>query len=178
VRRQLHRGLVAQRRDGFKQWPGLHHVVTVWRNFDPATPYKICNKYTGKCLEVSGGSTADTAAVVQRAYSAASNQKWTITQVSAQKYKVVNVKSGKALDVTGGRTADGTPLIQYTYKGAANQLWAFTSLTDQPGYYEISPTSKSSATIAPAGASTSDGTAVQEITYNTADYQKWTVTPG
>jgi Ricin-type beta-trefoil lectin domain-like len=164
--------------DGFSQCKAYTHVVTVWRNFDVNTQYKICNKSTGKCLEVSGSSKTNNAAVVTRTYAAAANQKWVITQVSAKKYKVINVNSGMAMDITGARTTDGTPLIQYTYSGAANQLWAFTSLSDQPGNFEISPTSHTASSIGPVGASSADGTVVQEYTYNTADYMKWTISPG
>jgi hypothetical protein len=164
--------------DGFKQCNAYTHIVTVWRNFDVNTQYKICNKYTGKCLEVAGSSTANSAVIDQRTYTAAANQKWIITQISPKKYKVVNVNSGKAMDITGAKTVDGTPLIQSTYSGAANQLWSFTSLQDQPGFYEVNPTSKMTLSIAPAGGLTTDGNAVQERTYDGADFEKWTILPG
>ena len=44
--------------DGFSTCNGYTHVVTVWRNFDVNTQYKIINRQTGKVLEVAGSSTA------------------------------------------------------------------------------------------------------------------------
>jgi hypothetical protein len=163
--------------DGFTSCNGYAHVVTVWRNFDVSTQYKIVNKQNGKVLEVAGGSTSAGAAIQQRAYSGGSNQKWTITQISTGKYKVINVKSGKALDLNGSSTTDGTALVQQTYGGKATQLWSFQSLADQAGNYEISPSGKLSSTVWPASGSTTDGAAVQAITYNTSDAQKWQITP-
>jgi hypothetical protein len=163
--------------DGFSQCGTYTHVVTVWRNFDVNTQYKICNKQNGKCLEVASSSTAAGAAILQRTYAATSNQKWVITQISPKKYKVVNVNSGKALDLTGSSTADGTALIQSTYSGTASQLWSFQSLADQAGSYEVSPSSKLASTIMPVLGGTADGTAVQATTYSTADFQKWYISP-
>jgi hypothetical protein len=163
--------------DGFSQCGAYTHVVTVWRNFDVNTQYKICNKQNGRCLEVAGSSTAAGAAVQQRTYSGASNQKWTITQISAGKYKVVNVNSGKALDLTGSSTNDNTAMIQQTYSGTATQQWAFQSLGDQAGNYEVSPSGKLTTTIWPALGNMNDAIAVQAITFNTNDAQKWQITP-
>ncbi len=36
--------------DGYSSCNGYTHVVTVWRNFDVNTKYKITNRVTGKCL--------------------------------------------------------------------------------------------------------------------------------
>ena len=90
--------------DGFTQCGNYTHVVTVWRNFDVNTQYKICNKGNALCLDGLRQQHGR-----QRGYPAErlrrrTNQKWTITQISAKKYKVINVNSGKALDITGART--------------------------------------------------------------------------
>ena len=42
--------------DGFDKCGNYTHVVTVWRNFDVNTQYKICNKGNTKCLEVASSS--------------------------------------------------------------------------------------------------------------------------
>jgi hypothetical protein len=163
--------------DGFTSCYGYTHVVTVWRNFDANTKYQIMNKQTGKVLEVAGGSTSAGAAIQGRTYSGATQQKWTITQVSAGKYKVVNVNSGKALDLTGGATADGTTLVQSTYSGAASQLWSFQSVASQPGNYEVSPAAKLPSSIWPAAGNTLDGAGVAAVTYSGADIHKWFIVP-
>jgi hypothetical protein len=164
--------------DGFSACNGYTHVVTVWRNFDVNTQYKICNKSNGLCLTVSGTSTSDNAAIIQSAYASSTSQKWTITQVNPGQYKIINVNSGKALDITGARTADGTAAIQYGYNGRGNQLWSFTSLADQAGNYRIAPTTNTASSLSPnVSAVMSSGTPIQEWTYNTADFQKWQITP-
>ncbi len=163
--------------DGYAACNGYTHVVTVWRNFDVNTQYKIVDKQNGMALEVKSSSTSAGAAIQQNTYAGSANQKWTITQISAGNYKVVNINSGKALDLTGGSTADGTALVQQTYSGAASQLWSFQSLADQAGNYEISPSSKLASTIWPQNGYMTAGLPVQAITYNTADSQKWQIIP-
>jgi hypothetical protein len=163
--------------DGYASCQGYTHVVTVWRNFDANTQYKICNKQNGKCLGVIGSSKTAGAGTEQRTYGGGTNQKWTITQISPKHYKVVNVNSGLALDLTGGSMNDNTPLVQASYSGTATQQWNFQSLGDQLGTYEMSPASKLTSTIWPAVGSMNDGAAIQAITYNTNDSQKWYITP-
>jgi hypothetical protein len=163
--------------DGYASCQGYTHVVTVWRNFDVNTQYKICNKQNTKCLGVVGSSKTAGAAIEQRTFASGSNQKWTITQISAKHYKVVNVNSGMALDLTGGSTNDNTALIQSSYSGTASQQWSFTSLADQAGSYTINPPAKTASTIWPALGGTADGLAIQAITFNTNDAQKWYITP-
>jgi hypothetical protein len=119
--------------------------VTVWRNFDPTTPYKICNKQSGSCLSVASGSTADDAPIVEAPYAAAASQKWIVTQIAPQKYKVINLNSAKALDKasspsTRGGSNGGTGVVQEPYKGTPDQLWSFPPPSvDRPGSYQISP---------------------------------------
>ena len=164
--------------DGYSSCYGYTHVVTVWRNFDVNTKYRITNRQTGKVVEVAGSSKSGGAAVQQRTYAGSANQQWTITQISTGKYKIVNVNSGLALDLTGGSTADGSLLVQNSYSGAASQLWSFTSMgVNQPGFYEVNPSSKMAASIWPAAGNTLDGAGTAAITYNTADIQKWSIEP-
>ncbi len=163
--------------DGYSACFGYTHVVTVWRNFDVNTQYKIVNKQNGKALTVGGSSTVAGAVIAQSTYAGTASQKWTITQIAAGKYKVVNVNSGKALDLAGASTADGAGLIQSTYSGAASQLWAFQSLADQAGNYEVSPSSKLASTVWPVSGLSGEGAPVQVTTYNTNDSQKWQIVP-
>jgi hypothetical protein len=163
--------------DGFSTCNGYTHVVTVWRNFDVNTQYKIVNKQNSKVLEVPGSSTTAGTAIQQRTYSGASNQKWTITQTATGKYKVVNVATGKALDLTGSSTAEGTALVQQTYSGTATQQWAFTSLSDQAGSYTINPSGKLTSALWPITGWTGDGDPMVVNTYNTNDAQKWQIVP-
>jgi hypothetical protein len=73
----------------------------------------------GKCLDVSGGATADGTKV----------QLWTCNGSGAQNWAgqadgtLRNPQSGKCLDAAGGATADGTQLQIWTCNGGANQKW-------------------------------------------------------
>jgi hypothetical protein len=144
------------------------HVVTVWRNFEVTQMYKICNAYSGKCLGVVGGSTADGAPVEQRAYSGATGQNWQILQVSYGNFKVVNVASGKVLDV------NGTQIVQSTYSGSSSQLLPIRYIKDRAGYANLvlSTNTKSGYCVSSAN----DGAMVQLGANLGTDYGRWTFT--
>jgi hypothetical protein len=164
--------------DGNASCQGYTHVVTVWRNFDANTQYKIIDKGDGLVLEVKGGSTATGAVVQQNTYSGAANQKWTITQISPKHYKIANVNSGLVLDLTGGSTNDGTAVVQSSYNGSASQQWAIQTLgNQQSGTYLVSPASKLASTLWPVAGSMNTGTAIQVTGYGSPDSQKWLITP-
>jgi regulation of enolase protein 1 (concanavalin A-like superfamily) len=98
--------------------------------------YKIIALSSNKLVEVTGGSTADGAAVEQWTDNGGTNQQWVITQVSGSDYTIVNVKSGKAMDVIGNATADGAKLEQRTLvSGETHQQWTITNNGD--GTYKI-----------------------------------------
>jgi hypothetical protein len=160
--------------DGFNSCPvwnpyaTFSHVVTVWRNFDPNTQYKICNKSGGLCLD-NAGSTADKAKLVQSAYKGASSQKWNIVVTSTGKYKLTSVASAKAVATLNGGTASGTALMQTTYTGASTQIWTILSLYADPGFYKIASSSNANLVVSP------NGTTPEVDTYIGADTQKWQI---
>jgi hypothetical protein len=165
--------------DGFSSCPGLNgerfkHVVTVWRNFDAATSYKICNRTSGKCLDAAMSGT--TTQVVQRGYSGSGTQMWSISQVSPGKYKFMHISSGLSLDLTGGRTTNGTALTLSPYAGTATQLWGIGSMADGTGYNKLAPAASASATITvPTSALYNDGVVLDVSQYLWGDFQKWTI---
>jgi hypothetical protein len=142
------------------------HVITVWRNFESTQMYKICNAYSGKCLGVVGGSTADGAPVEQRTYSGALSQDWQILYVSSGNFKVINVASGKALDVSGSQ------IVQNTYTGSTSQMLPIRYIKDRAGYANLvlSNNNKSGYCVS----SNSDGGLVQLGTSLGTDYGRWT----
>jgi len=174
-------------KDGFTNCPAVSpttgmvgyfkHVVTVYRNFDAVTKYKVCNRTSTMCLDVANNSTQAGAAIVQNPYSATDNgQKWIVTMVSPGMYKLVNVASGLALDLSGGKTTDGTQLTQTAFANTATQKWALKSMADGTGYFQMAPSSAtgSAATIPNNGAAVANGP-VQVAYYNYIDSQKWTL---
>jgi hypothetical protein len=161
--------------DGYKACNGFTHVVTVWRNFDPNTNYKVCNRYTGLCLDVDHKSTLDGASLIQYHYTGGDNQKWKIKQVSPGKYTFANFFSGKMLDISGANTANGASLIQWQPNGGSNQQWSFTPTGD--GYYKFSPGSQPGASLELSNGTTVEGAKVQQWSWTGSGWQQWSITP-
>jgi hypothetical protein len=151
---------------------GLHpqwaHPVTVYRNFEPTQLYRICNKSTGKCLGVVGGSSAPGANVEQRTFRAAAGQTWQILQISAGNYKIVNRTSGMVLDL------NGTQVVQRAYTGADSQKVSLAYLTGQPGYANVRLGS-SLDVLSPYFGSSADGALVNLSQNSTADSAAWSL---
>src|SRR5262249_35601103 len=129
----------------YNPWTVYSHVITVWRNFDPGTKYKVCNKINGKCLDINNGSTADQAQLVQRGYYRSNSQKWLIAAIGPGKYNLTNVNSAKAAGSSGGATSDGTPLVQIPYGSTSTDNWYITSMGDATGLYKLTSSASSSA---------------------------------
>lgn len=79
--------------------------------------------HSGKCLDVSGASTADGAAVIQYTCGSGTNQQWQLRPVGGSSQLVAR-HSGRCLDLPGFSTANGTRLTQYSCNGGTNQLWS------------------------------------------------------
>ena len=164
-------------KDGFTSCNGMH-VVTVWRNFDPNSDYQVCNRQSGKCMNVAGGSADNGAAIVQNTFDATqSSMRWRIAQVSPLNYKFMNVKSGKVMDMRSFGTANGTQLIQFPFKDSdnRNQLWSFTPTED--GYYKFSPGMNPAASLDILGNATREGAPVQEYSWLGGPDQQWIIRP-
>ena len=162
--------------DGFSSCPGIAvenftRVVTVYRDFDPSTTYKICNRMSGLCLGVASpeGDSGDGAAILEQQYDGALlGQKWTLTTPFPGQYKVTNVATGLVL------SSSGSSALLRPFGGAPTQLWAFHSMADGTGYDQISPLSSDTASLtAPNNGSTTPGQTIglSEWLYN--DAQKW-----
>jgi hypothetical protein len=161
--------------DGYKSCGSYKHVVTVWRNFNPTVNYKIVNRHSGQCLDVTGASKDDKVVLNQFPFKNAANQLWNLVQISPLKYRVTNVNSGKVVDAAGGWTGNGGVVQQYTYNGGPNQMWSFTPTGD--GFYKFSPGTSPNGVIDVPANSTADSTVVQQYTANGGDNQQWSIIP-
>ncbi len=137
----------------------------------------IVSKNSGKCLDLTGGSSAtwDGDPAEQWTCWNGPNQQFQFTAVSGG-YEI-NIRSGGlALDVRGGAgaVANGAIVQQWAYWGGSNQIWNLAPTSD--GYYSIVP-SNSGSCLDVAGASVLDGAAVQQWTCSGGDNQKWTFVP-
>ena len=73
----------------------------------------------GKCLDITGGSTANGALIEEWTCNGGSNQQWL-----AVNGELVNPASGKCLDDPGFNTTQGTQLDLWTCNGGSNQQWS------------------------------------------------------
>jgi hypothetical protein len=83
--------------------------------------FRMRNELSGLCVDVSGASTADGAAVIEFACGTQTNQQWSFTDITGGSERVTARHSGKVLDVTGQATADGTLIEQWTSNNGGNQ---------------------------------------------------------
>ncbi|MFG2296376.1 RICIN domain-containing protein [Streptomyces sp. NPDC048603] len=82
------------------------------------TENSLVNLNSGLCLDVSGGSYANGAPVIQWACHGGDNQEWTYTS----RGELINMRSGKCLDIPWGQGA-GAGLVQWDCNGGQNQKW-------------------------------------------------------
>ncbi|MFJ8024567.1 RICIN domain-containing protein [Streptomyces sp. NPDC096311] len=84
----------------------------LWVATAVSSNYELVNVKSGKCLQISGASTADGAVAVQSTCTGASQQLWTKAAVIGGYVTCANVNSGKCLEVAGASTANGAALDQ------------------------------------------------------------------
>ena len=135
--------------------------------------YRLIARHSGKAVVVSGGSTADNAAVVQFPYSSAApaNDEWSIESIGSGYFRVMARHSGKALVVSGASTASSAPLIQYTYGGSAtNDEWA---VEDQGTGYHRFVNRNSGKVMDVKQGSTADNAVVQQSTWSGVNQQQY-----
>jgi len=72
-------------------------------------------------LDVNGGSTANSAGIIQWNCNGAANQTFQLNLVSAKVYRLIATHSGKCVDVASASTADAARLIQFTCGSGTNQ---------------------------------------------------------
>ena len=105
--------------------------ASVWSQLPPpamnlAGTYEIQNVNSGLALNVSGGSTANGAKVIQYPFSSGQNNAlWTFVPTSGGYYHIRNVNSGLVLNVSGGSGVNGASIVQWAAQGMTpgNDQW-------------------------------------------------------
>jgi lysophospholipase L1-like esterase len=127
------------------------------------TPAALVNPNSGRCLDVSGGSTAAGSAAIIWDCHGRANQQWTRTAAGE-----LRVYGTSCLDVYGGGTANNTNVIIWACHGGANQKWSFrlngTVLANAAG-----------KCLTLAGAATANGTRLQTADCGAGAHQQWGV---
>jgi hypothetical protein len=137
-----------------------------------ATAGKLVASHSGKCLDVTGYATTDTAPIEQWSCTGGTNQQWTTKDLGQSRVALVAKSSNKCLDVPAFSTADGVQLEQYTCNSGLNQSWVLKANTD--GSRSVQSVS-SGKCLAVASSSTADGAKVVQTTCVAgAKNQSWT----
>lgn len=138
--------------------------------FDATKYYKSMNAKSTKAMDVTGGSTAANAILIQKTYLATNSAQWQIVDIGSGYYKIVNKNSGLVADITSASKTNGAKLIQKAYTGANSQKWTITDVGS--GYYKI-VNKNSSKAIDVSGASIAEDAQLVQNTYTGAENQKW-----
>ncbi|MEU0724803.1 RICIN domain-containing protein [Streptomyces sp. NPDC006140] len=98
---------------------------------DTSAYYQLVSRHSGKAVEISEGSTADGATVVQRTPGTGANQQFQFVDSGNGYYRIKARHSGKVLDVEGRSTANGANVLQWTDDNAAHQQFSVVDIDSQ-----------------------------------------------
>jgi hypothetical protein len=140
-----------------------------------AAAHTLTNSGGSMLLDVTGASTATNANIVQATGTGGSDQRWTLTKVSANIYTLRNVNSGLCLDVPSKSTAENRQLIQWTCNGGTNQQFFFDLVGSYTGSVYMLVAVHSGLNLGVLNNATTTGAAVVQLTGTGAASQKWTV---
>ncbi|GIH16805.1 pectinesterase family protein [Rugosimonospora africana] len=151
-------------------------AVSTWPSEAASTPtaggvYTLASGASGKCVDVTGASTGNSALLIQTACnSAATDQQFTaVTQGSA--FKLVNTNSGKCVDVPSATTTSGTQLWQYTCGTSTNQQWTFAASSAASGKFLVKSVSSGLCLSDKDGSTAGNNPIVQETCSDIARMQ-------
>ena len=126
-------------------------------------------KHTGKCIDVSGWSTANGGKLVQWACNGQDNQKFAMRDMGGSQYQVVSRSSGKCLDNRGSKDG-GTDVVQNACANTAAQLW--TRRTSASGHSQLVSVG-SGKCLNVRHYSSTNGAVIEQNTCTNSDSQQW-----
>lgn len=124
----------------------------------------VVNPASGKCLDASGGGTANGTPLIVWGCHGGANQKWVRTNVPGL---LRGQESGRCVDVPNGNRANGTRPTLFDCHGNTNQVWTSTASNQLTVF--------ATKCLETAGGGTADGTAVQIFDCNGSAGQRWRV---
>jgi uncharacterized protein (DUF1800 family) len=136
--------------------------------------YELIARHSSQCLDVSGASLDDSAAINQWPCHGGANQRWRLESTGDGYVTLIATHSGKALDVSGASTDNAALLQQYTPHGGTNQQWQLQSVGDD--YYTIAAR-HSGKMIDVDHALTTEGTSIIQWPANGGLNQQWQLRP-
>ena len=155
-------------------------------DFAPDTAYEICNRASGKCLDIQDATTEVGAPLVQWTLSrTTASQGWTMVEKFPGEYKFVNVATALCAEAANGvynGSVNGGRLQQDTCAGseATNQMWSFTSTRD--GFFRIGTVTfedgpDDGSIDLPSGSLSADGAATVQNRWNGSASQQLSIAP-
>ena len=129
--------------------------------------YKIVAKHSGKCLDGGGYSGGN---VLQNSYTAATDQKWVVSDLGSGQYVFREVASACAMQVTAASTANNALIQIKSYGPYSHQMWMAQAAS--AGYYRLINVNSGKA-IQVVGSSTADGANVEQYTIGTGANQEF-----
>lgn len=138
--------------------------------------HNVANGNSSMLMDVSSGSTANGAKIIQWPSNGGANQQWTLTKVTDNVYTLKSVKSGLCLDVPNQSTATGLQLEQWTCNGGTNQQWFLDLVGSYAGSTYMLAGVGSDLDIGVPGSSATSGATVDQETGAGASGQQWILT--
>jgi beta-glucanase (GH16 family) len=137
--------------------------------------FNVVNQYTGKCLDVAGGSTADGVKIQQWACNGATSEQWSLVATGNGAYQLVSRVSGKCADLAGWSSADGAFVNQWGCgANQANQQWRLETVAD--GWVRLASV-HSGKYVSIVNGSTADGAQIHVWPWLGNADQKWRLAP-
>jgi len=125
---------------------------------------------SGKCLDVTGASTANNTAVKQFTCNGGGNQRWQPVDAGGGFVRLLAGHSGKCLDVADASTADHAAVIQFACNAGPNQQF---QLQDAGGGLVRIVARHSGKCLDIANGATTDGTPLIQFTCGGATNQQF-----
>lgn len=136
--------------------------------------YHLENRSSGKNMDITGGSTADGADVIQWSNNGGTNQQFTLTDEGDGCYRIISVVSGKAVDVSGASTNNAANVLQWTYNNAQNQRYILLSAGND--YFKLKA-AHSGRILEIYGGGANNGDHVNQYDDNNQTHGQWKLVP-
>jgi alpha-L-fucosidase len=153
---------------GSRSTPTIAEFGLFKRPGGSGAPGSVTSAASGRCLDVSGGSTTPGSQVQIWDCNGAANQGWTHT--SGNQLTVFSGSSQLCLDAYGQGTTSGTKVVTWSCNGQANQQWRVNSDGTITGV-------QSGLCLDVTGAGTANGTPVELWSCNGQSNQQWRLAP-
>lgn len=112
-----------------------------YHEFEIKSGYRFVFRHSGKCMTISGNSSANSAPIIQWPCNGSPNtndgQVFSFYPRGGGYYDIRFNSSDKCLDIYGANPADNGLVDQYDCIGANNQLWLLVPISGSPGWYSL-----------------------------------------